>query len=122
MAPAIGVALETYEIRREGIPRVWSGLLRDVREIPAQRAAPAPQECPLSRVGYVAVGEVMPRDHRQLEVVVHHPVVLARRLQVAQQGAVAGLQKLGCILANRLATERLFVAHFAIGRELGERG
>ena len=74
------------------------------------------------------VGEIARGDDRELEVVVHHDVVLARGLQIAQYGAGAGhLPRrhepvvFGRVLADRLAAERLLVAHVAIRRELLQR-
>ena len=64
----------------------------------------------------------MPGHDGELEIVVDHPVVLARRLQVAHERPVAGPQELGGILANRLAAERFFVAHVARGSQFRERG
>ena len=122
MPPAVGVAFEAHEIGRDRLARIRSRLLCDVREILAKCGAPTPHECPLARGGDAAVGEVVSGDDRQLEIVVHHPVVLPRCLQMAQQSAVTGLQELGGVLANRLAAERFFVTHFAVRGELGERG
>ncbi len=122
MAIPIRVALEGHEVRRDRIVRVRSRPVHHIPDVLAQCVAPPAHERALAREGDVAVGEVMPRYHRQLEIVVHHPVVLTRRLQIAQQRAVTGPRELGGVLADRLAAECFFMAHFAIGGELGERG
>ncbi len=121
MAIPIRVALEGHEVRRDRIVRVRSRPMHHVPDVLAQRRPPPPREGALACVGHAGVGEVVAGDHRQLEVVVHHPVVLARRLEIAEQRAVARLEELGAVLPNRLASERFFVAHFAVGRELEQR-
>src|SRR2546421_7345116 len=122
MPPTVGVALEAHEIRRDRLISVWGGLPPYERQVLAERDVPARYEAALARIGHRAVREITSSHDGELEIVVHHPIVLARRLHVAHQRPVAGLQKLGGILANRLAAERFFVADVAGGSEFLERG
>ena len=91
--------------------------------------------------GYAGVGEVERLEHRKLELVVHHVVVLARAPDPAQHLARSGeiavrarasaapqLAEIRLdqrvvlvrVLANGLLTERFLVRHVAGGCELAE--
>ncbi|PYO12936.1 MAG: hypothetical protein DMD31_14615 [Gemmatimonadetes bacterium] len=128
--PSFGIARKADQIGRHRIAGVRGGLTRHVHEVGYEplKVPLLQQEAPLARGGHSLVPEIVCRHHRQLKVVVHHDVVFAHGLQVSQHSSrlrqATGVDQsvvLSRVLANRLAAERLFVAHVSRGRELAQR-
>src|SRR5204863_9173846 len=64
MPPTVAVTLESNEVRGARLARVRAGLSGHIREILAERDAPARHELALARCRYFRVREVASRDDR----------------------------------------------------------
>ena len=93
--PAVGIPLESHEVRRDGLPRVRLGPAPNVREVLPEGRAVLREEATLALGRDRRVCQVMRRDDGELEVVVDHVVVLAHRLEVREQAGVAAPVVLG---------------------------
>ncbi len=126
---AVRGAREAHEVHRDGVAGVRCRLPRDERQIGNQSAQTTLdlQEAALPIRRHSRVGEKAGGHHRQLEVVVHHDVVLARGRELPEPHAGAREPTrryqavvLGGVLADRLAAQGLLVAHVPGGRQLTE--
>src|SRR5207245_4376574 len=135
---------KAYEIRRERVALVWCRhrrhachLAQEQREVRPAVLRLAQQKCALLFSGYPGGPEIPRREHRKLEVVVQHLVVLAHPLKVAEHltracentvrswshrptPQVLADQRavLGRTFPDRLAAQRRPVAYLAVGRQL----